>query len=353
MENTRKRQTLCRIMRGGKYLRLYALPIFHTPVSQGNYSQIKNKKRLSKVCSAPGYSSKQGSITVEASLAFSLFFFFCCLFLSLFSAVQLQLRLQKALDEVCERVAVYSYAVIWSDKHEGVDFSAILPTGKGEEETKRAGDKAGGTKTLIHEQMQAMVWKLALKEWLIAGTGRDYLEASPLKTGCLSLSLWNSTWKNDEIDLVLSYVVQLPVPVPFPVSFIVTQRSCRRLWTGEGAALLPGESQSGEEIYVLVTETGRVYHTTHSCSRLTVRISQLAAEELDRARNSSGGKYYPCERCHAVPEGVVYITADGTKFHGSANCSGLKRSVREILLSEAQASYAPCSFCAGKGDLGG
>ena len=108
MDNTRKRQSLCRPWRGGIYLRSYALPISHTPVSQPNNSQMKNKKRLSRVCSASGYSQGQGSITVEASLAFSLFFFCCCLFLSLFSAVQLQLRLQKALDEVCERVAVYS-----------------------------------------------------------------------------------------------------------------------------------------------------------------------------------------------------------------------------------------------------
>ena len=239
--------------------------------------------------------------------------------------------------------------MIWGDQHEGVDFSAILPKDKDEEETSQAKSKAGGTRLLLSERARAMVWKAMLKEWLIGEAGRDYLEASPLKNGCASLSLGNSKWENDEIDLVLSYVVQPAVPVPFPVRFRVTQRCCRRLWTGEGAALLADENRPGEEVYVFVTETGRVYHRTRECSRLTVRVTALPAEELARARNSSGGKYYPCEKCHAVPEGVLYITADGTKYHGRADCSGLKRSVREILLSEAQDTYAPCSFCAGKG----
>ena len=67
--------------------------------------------------------------------------------------------------------------------------------------------------------------------------------------------------------------------------------------------------------------------------------------------SSSDGKYKICERCcHGItPQDgeEVYITIYGDRYHKSRTCSGLKRTIREIMLSQV-GNRAPCSKCGGK-----
>ena len=75
-------------------------------------------------------------------------------------------------------------------------------------------------------------------------------------------------------------------------------------------------------------------------------IRQITQEQLDTARNSSGAKYYLCERCGKRSGSGIYITDYGEKYHYDKNCSGLKRSIFSVPLSEVQDKGA-CSKCAG------
>lgn len=115
-------------------------------------------------------------------------------------------------------------------------------------------------------------------------------------------------------------------------------------WTGFcGRELSDGEA--AEQIYVYVTETGSRYHLERECTYLRVQVRSVDYNMLSSMRNESGEKYYACERCHPGKSGMVFISSDGNRFHGNADCPSLHRTVHLVLLEEA-IGYSPCSKCA-------
>ena len=97
---------------------------------------------------------------------------------------------------------------------------------------------------------------------------------------------------------------------------------------------------------VYVTETGTVYHLSRSCTHLDLAISPVTSEQLSASRNASGGNYRVCELCgmSAASQGTYYITKEGDRYHSSLSCSGLKRTVYEIPISQV-GDRRPCSRC--------
>ena len=98
-----------------------------------------------------------------------------------------------------------------------------------------------------------------------------------------------------------------------------------------------------DEGVVYITETGLVYHRDYHCTHLDLSIRMVSSEEVKRLRNKSGGKYHTCERCKGGTGGV-YITDTGNRYHSSLSCSGLKRTVYAVPLSEIAGKRA-CSKC--------
>lgn len=151
--------------------------------------------------------------------------------------------------------------------------------------------------------------------------------------------------KNDEIDLVAGYFVTPPFSIMGLGNFHFRQRVHTRAFTGVDRR---SKDNTQGDIIVYITETGRVYHRKLTCTYLKLSISQVVYGDLPFLRNSSGGKYKACEKCckekKAGNQTLVWITNYGDRYHTSNACSGLKRSVREIRLSEV-GSRTPCSKC--------
>lgn len=100
-----------------------------------------------------------------------------------------------------------------------------------------------------------------------------------------------------------------------------------------------------EEEYVYITNDSEVYHRHRDCSHIKLQIMEISSADLKNARNNSGSKYKSCEHCHSkVTDGTLYITKEGDKYHNSLSCSGLKRVVKAVLLSEVN-DKRPCSRC--------
>ena len=116
-----------------------------------------------------------------------------------------------------------------------------------------------------------------------------------------------------------------------------------RAWTGYDVEHR-AEGGEGEETYVYITDGGSAYHMARNCTHLTLSITLAGKEEMETLRNAAGGRYRPCERCGGDGSGIVYITKEGDRYHNTIECSGLKRSVRCIPISEA-VGRTPCSRC--------
>lgn len=98
--------------------------------------------------------------------------------------------------------------------------------------------------------------------------------------------------------------------------------------------------------YVYVTNNSEVYHRNRECSHIRLSVQSVKGTEIDSLRNEGGAKYYPCDICHADRNSdELYITKDGNRYHMNLTCSGLKRTVKAIRISEI-GERRPCSRCA-------
>ena len=155
----------------------------------------------------------------------------------------------------------------------------------------------------------------------------------------------------DGIDMTGSYAddeyIRLCVScdlVPFTGFFgalkIPFKRTClTHAWCGYKNGFVPDEE------YVYVTDDSEVYHIDRNCSHLRLTIKEVTTGELPDLRNNDGKRYRPCEICHGSLSGEkLYITPEGDRYHNSTTCSGLKRTVRAVRLSNA-GDRRPCSRC--------
>lgn len=151
-------------------------------------------------------------------------------------------------------------------------------------------------------------------------------------------------YQEEEREIIRSDMVSFrPIVSLFPIQTIRFFYTVKVYpWIGSEAAV---SSEEGEEM-VYVTEHGEVYHATNSCSYLNVSVQQVTSSRITEYRNKNGGKYYPCEICgQKRSAGIFYITSWGDRYHSSASCSKLHRSIRLIRRSEAVQEYRPCSRC--------
>ena len=62
-------------------------------------------------------------------------------------------------------------------------------------------------------------------------------------------------------------------------------------------------------------------------------------------------RYDPCDKCisnDVDDTQTYYITETGDHYHSRLGCSGLKRQIDAIVMSEVQTmGYRPCSRCGG------
>ena len=117
-----------------------------------------------------------------------------------------------------------------------------------------------------------------------------------------------------------------------------------RKWTGYDNCSF-SDFENDEE-YVYITESGSAYHRSRDCSHLKVHIRVINNKDLSSARNADGSRYSPCEKCaKTTSSGLYFITDYGNKYHTSATCSSLKRSIQTVPISQVNGRY-PCSSCA-------
>lgn len=117
-------------------------------------------------------------------------------------------------------------------------------------------------------------------------------------------------------------------------------RTClTHAWCGYENGFFPDEE------YVYITDDSEVYHRDRNCSHIRLTIKEVTPGDLPDLRNHDGKRYRPCEICHKCPAtGKLYITPEGDRYHNSITCSGLKRTVRVVKLSNA-GDRRPCSRC--------
>lgn len=266
----------------------------------------KSKKKSAK--RAPFFSSVnlKGSMALEGSIVFPIFLFFVTTALLGLEVARLQSNIQQALHQAGNAYAFAGYQM----KYEG------LPG-------------------------------VDAKERIMA-----YLEEQPSFGLCLAggregmaIEDLSSVGVNGFVHLQVRYGVK-PLIYWLPIGDLRFEDGYfSHGWTGYFGTE-HGGSAFVEEDYVYLTKTGSKYHRSRDCVYLNIRIRAVSRGQIHGIRNDSGGKYYACERCAPIGDGMVYLASDGDRYHGRADCPSLKRTVYAVLLSKAK-GYGPCGKCGG------
>lgn len=245
------------------------------------------------------FTSLKGSITVETALTLPLFFVAICCLCYLLEVMSIQLTIRSALDEVGREVAMEAYA-------------------------------------------KPFIFSGELEEKVVKHIGKDRLDRSVVAGGSrgLDLSKTSISGKTKIIKMCAEYKIKLPIYTFGKLALSCKEEFQIKGWTGY-------EKEFGfqeKEDIVYVTETGMVYHRNSQCTYLDLSIRMVGKKEIGKLRNENGEKYKACEKCGRKAGKNVYITNQGNRYHSSIGCSGLKRKVYAIPISEALGK-GECSRC--------
>ena len=177
---------------------------------------------------------------------------------------------------------------------------------------------------------------------LVYAVGEERLGRSIVRGGSSGIDCsWSKMSARTGIGkLTAEYQVVIPVPLFGIAPVKCSEKMKIKAWSGYERE---GWMDTGNDT-VYVTETGLVYHKDYHCSHLDLSIRMTHLELVEGLRNENGGKYYPCEHCVKGNGGNIYITNSGDRYHSSLSCSGLKRTIYAIPISEA-AGKGACSRC--------
>ncbi|MBR1470010.1 MAG: hypothetical protein IJ600_00040 [Lachnospiraceae bacterium] len=282
--------------------------------------------------------SAAGSLTLEAAVALPFYLFFFMALLSVMEMLHFSMSLDHQLSRIGKQVAVYASADALLEKPQAPEAEAEQSSQAAANGGSAAGEKIEGIAATV---LADLYTDRMLDERLP--------EVYRRQMGLLGdLSLWRSNllWQDDLVDLVAVYELQPGCNVFGIPRQLLVNRARTHAWTGYS---INGSGASEEqERIVYVTENGTVYHLSRSCTHLDLSITPVSAEEAAAKRNASGAVYRPCEICGSRRAGAAtyYITSEGDRYHTSLDCSGLKRTIYEVPVSQVGNKRA-CSRCGG------
>lgn len=288
---------------------------------------LKNNKIIKKLLSK--YPEKRmspfsspfcrGSMAVEAALAVPVFLFFLMNILFSFEIIRLQSNLTSAMHQTGNQMAFegYTYRHSIGEAVDGMESFGSVILSEGYAKSK-----------------------------IISQLGNSYLDHTGLAEGAAGLHLFKSSVmkEDDEIELVASFKVRPFIRVIAFPDFFMENRYYGRAWTGYDVEHGRGNGEKEDPI-VFITETGTVYHRSGNCTYLNPAVKVISSFMLEECRNENGGKYYACEKCGTDGiKAVMFVTAQGNRYHSRLGCPALKRTVYTVRLSET-GGRGECSKC--------
>lgn len=244
----------------------------------------------------PTGTGKKASLTVEAAMVFPIFLFAMFLLIYSIKIVELQSKIQYALNETATEMAGYAVVHNSKDKEETGKYITSITY-----------SKAGAS----------VIFSGYLNE-----SGADTDMVIKKKSG---FSFQGSKILEDdsELYLVVNYQIQLPRVLGINIEIPCVQNAYTRGFTGRTL------KEGREETIVYITTGQEVYHTNRQCTHLVLSIQQIAVSKVNKK------KYSLCGVCkNKKQEDFVYITSEGTKYHKTLSCKSLKRVIERIAISK-------------------
>lgn len=280
---------------------------------------------------------KRGSFTVEAVFVLPFFIFTVLLFIYFIKMVTIQENINGYLGEVARKASQYAHV-----------YTDLVSSEEGEEQSESS------NKSAAKEIAKGFITKQAYSVMFSDCADVDYLNRTWIKNGSKGIDFSFSKFMEEDetIDIIARYTIHIPFSMLGINDIDCVQRIRTRGFVGlsgiDENSQDANKDEKEDDCYVYITPNGTVYHKSKNCSHLKLNISKVAGESLSVLKNQSGSKYKPCEKCisgaYSLEGNYFYIAKQGNKYHSSLACSGLKRTVKKVLLSKVK-GRKPCTKC--------
>lgn len=262
---------------------------------------------LQKKDRASCFGSCHGSVTVETALAFPVFLCVLASFIALGQMILIDTEIHHTLEQTAKIYAKQTavYSISEKGKQQGV---------------QPAGNVGRKIFFSIYDGS-------SLCENLVEGGARGITVSVSLLSG-------------ERVGIKATYILKIPFFRGMRFYRNITVK--RRVFSGYVKHWDDDTDSSGSQI-VYVAENGVVYHKDASCSHICLKITgeNIIQDILHSSR------YNACEKC--IHKGnhieVLFVTAYGDCYHATLGCSGLKRTIRAVRLSDI-GNMRSCSRCA-------
>lgn len=321
------------------YLHLIAVVSFFVLLKKINNPQ---KKLQVKGCKRYTYSSRNisrdkstfplslnnGSITLEATIVLSIFILFIISIYYFFNIINYQNIMQMSVINAGKSIGRYSYVL-----ERGENYGNKYLTDN---------NKIDIDEDIITNGISTIyAWNK-----IVDGEVEKYTLTTNVWGGKKGINILNSNLNTDtgENDLVVNYKIGIDILGIKNIKYKFANRCFFRSWIGESIVDI---SDKIEQKIVYITSNGKVYHLYNNCSHIKLSVSAIIFKDIGSMRNVNGGKYYKCDKCvhkNIGNDEVVYITDSGTAYHSDSKCSGIKRSISEIDISNVE-DRKLCSRC--------
>ena len=262
------------------------------------------------------------SLTVESAFVLPLFMLAALVFLGLFPAIQVETKVNEALQYAARTQAVaYAAQAPFAQRFRRDDETGASKTDTGIASVLKKGAMRAAGKGIVAAQLKKN------------GCWTEYIRGGPA-----AITFAGSEFEGEYVDLVASYQIRLPISFWKIKSLPVRQRVRVRKWTG-----CTGEGEDSQKGWVFITPRGDAYHSTTQCRMLDLTIRQVDLSQIRHLRSADGRIYYPCS-CVRHKTGTVYVTDYGQEYHESLSCGDLKRTVTKVRESETGHRH-PCAYC--------
>ena len=251
----------------------------------------------------PSYKKAKASLTVEAAMAFPIFIFAFFLMIYSLKIVELQSKVQYALNATSSEMAAYAMAKEGTESTSVVNYAAGIVYSK------------AGASVLFLKNLKSCITDvdMVVGKWL-------------------GFYLINSKIMEEDSDIYLevNYKIKLPELLGVKVEIPCVQNAYTRGFTGRSL------KEKAEERIVYITTGQTVYHTNRGCTHLVLSIQQINEKDFFDKKKGFLKKYTKCVFCKSgESNGYIYIATQGEKYHYSLQCKSLKRIIKRILLKEA------------------
>lgn len=325
------------------------------------------------------FKNSKGSLTVEAALVLPIFI---CVILTIgffTKAVYTHEIIQHAINEAANEMASYSYMYYISGIH---DIDKTI--NKKIDEKKRKSEEYANyilslykglndiiqtqpeTENMSNDSSDEILSFISSISEIGPNQGKTIIGNTLIKSYIKKHGITDSRLKslnidrldfssstyfenNEDIDVIVKYKINIPLPIKIVENIPIVQRATVRAWMGGDEISMTSESddvieqENNKNRIVYVSKKGSSYHR-FGCYSIFKQIEELNLQAAKKLRLK------PCKKCDPPTESRFGYTVfkskrsnDG-KYH-KKGCTHLFKDIIKIPLHEAQKKYEPCKIC--------